>query len=645
MARGLRALIVDDDPEAAARLVAELERCGYSVEWERVATAETMRAALERQGWDIVFSELTLPGFTSQAALAMLRRREADLPFIVVSAGGRDQALAAIRDGASDFVAKDDLHLLGVAVERELRGAKSRRLQREAEAALRESEARFRRLAEDVPDIIFRYRLEPTSWLEYVSPAVTRLLGHTPEELRQGREQWMAPVHVEDQATLVRLTLGQIEAGRPVVVRCRTKEGREVRLEIHHSQVKDADGRVVALEGIARDITDRTELEQQLLVAQKMEALGRLAGGIAHDFKNLLTVIGAYAMLLLEELPEDHGARDELGRIRDATVHGVSLTNQLLDFSRRQVRELEVVQLNHVVDEVERMLRRVIGEDIELTVRCEPQLGSVEADHAGLEQIIMNLAINARDAMPRGGTLTIETANVELDEEAARHHVGVRPGPHAMLVVGDTGCGMDEPTLERIFEPFFTTKEKGTGLGLAMVYSIVRQSGGSITVDSEPGRGTTFRIVLPRATPEGVAARQLAEAQETGGSETILLVEDDDAVRRVAGRVLRGAGYTVLDAPGGEQAMQLAAGYEGTIDLLLTDIVMHAMSGFDLARSLAAERSEIRVLYMSGYADEALAHLDGRDFKTRYVQKPFTPRILLRKVRQALKLTPIVPPG
>ncbi len=382
-----------------------------------------------------------------------------------------------------------------------------------------------------------------------------------------------------------------------------------------------------------------SQAQDQLRQAQKMEAVGRLAGGVAHDFNNLLTAITGYSDLLMSDLAEGDPMRGDLEQVKHAADRAASLTRQLLAFSRRQVLQPRVLDLNAVVGSVDKMLRRLIGEDIDLLTVPAPALGWVKADPGQLEQILMNLAVNARDAMPQGGKLTIETANVELDGAYVRQHAAVQPGPYVMLAVSDTGCGMDAETRSHLFEPFFTTKEvgKGTGLGLATVYGIVTQSGGTVSVYSEPGRGTTFKLYLPRV--EDAAGRPVPAglpAPPVKGSETILVVEDEKAVRSLACEVLKRNGYTVLEARHGDEALAVSDRHEGRIALMLTDMVMPGKRGPDVARQLAAVRPDMKVLYMSGYADSGIVHQGVLDAGTAFLAKPFTPTALARKVREVL---------
>ncbi|MEK9133353.1 MAG: ATP-binding protein, partial [Pseudomonadota bacterium] len=374
--------------------------------------------------------------------------------------------------------------------------------------------------------------------------------------------------------------------------------------------------------------------------AQKMEAVGQLAGGIAHDFNNMLTVINGYSDVLLQALPADDAQRDSVTEIRQAGERAATLTRQLLAFSRRQVLELRVLDVNAVVTNVDKMLQRLIGEDITLVTVLKSGLGCVKADPGQLEQVIVNLAVNARDAMPQGGKLTIETGNVDLDETYAGQRFFVQTGPYVMLAVSDTGFGMDAETQKHIFEPFFTTKEKGkgTGLGLATVYGIVKQSGGYVWVYSEVGKGTTFKVYLPRV-PDAIASagHKTQPSRSVLGSETILLVEDDALVRTLTMKVLQGGGYTVLAAPNGDDAIRIFRTHPSPIHLIVSDVVMPFVSGREMAASLVALNPDVKVLFMSGYTDDTIVRHGVVEMGVPFLQKPFTPTGLLRKVREVLE--------
>jgi signal transduction histidine kinase/CheY-like chemotaxis protein len=390
-----------------------------------------------------------------------------------------------------------------------------------------------------------------------------------------------------------------------------------------------------------RAYDELAETQGQLEQAQKMDAIGRLAGGVAHDFNNLLTVILGRTDILLHPLKPEDPMRRGIELIQRTAGRAADLTRQLLAFSRKQVLEAVVVDLNAVTAEMKDLLGRLIGEDIALVTAPTTGLGHVKADRGQIEQVLMNLAVNARDAMPQGGHLIVETANVDLDGDFVRRHVGARPGPHVMLAVSDSGVGIPREVQPHIFEPFFTTKEqgRGTGLGLATVYGIVKQSGGYITVDSESGRGTTFRIYLPRVDAAAPAAdRSARPTAAAGGTETILLVEDEEGVRELARDILRSSGYTVIEARNGAEALLLCERHQGPLDLLLTDVVMPRMSGRELAERLAALRPDLIVLYMSGYTDDAVIRHGVLGAGTAFLQKPFTPGALVGRVRETLDL-------
>ncbi len=530
------------------------------------------------------------------------------------------------------------------------------------EIATRESLDRerslLRTLIDTLPDLVFTK--DRAGRFVNANAATLRLMGLEREDQVAGKtvfDIWepeiAAPYHADDL---------EVMAGKIL----RNREERSVDAQdnpIVYLTIKvpllDAAGEPTGLLGISRDITDRvaaaeaersaaealrqTEAalrrsEEQMRQAQKMEAVGRLAGGVAHDFNNLLSVILSYSNLAIDDLKPGDPLRRDLEEISKASERAAELTRQLLAFSRQQVLQPRVVHLGEIVGAVERMLRRLLGEDVELTLLVAPDLGRVLADPGQLEQVVMNLAVNARDAMPEGGKLTIELSNVELDATYVSAHFGVAAGHYVMLAVSDTGTGMDAATRARIFEPFFTTKEvgKGTGLGLATVFGIVQQSGGHVGVYSEPGRGSTFKVYLPRTdrTAEDVPAA--AKPALTRGSETVLLVEDEDQVRAVGCAILRRHGYKVLEAANGGEAFLIARDFPDEIHLLLTDVVMPRVSGRKLAEQLAPQRPAMRVLFASGYTDDAIVRHGVLEAGVAFIQKPFKPDALVRKVREVL---------
>ena len=406
-----------------------------------------------------------------------------------------------------------------------------------------------------------------------------------------------------------------------------------------YTPLRDAGGRITGAIGVATDVSERVQLEQRLVQTHKMEAVGRLAGGIAHDFNNYLTAIVGYAELAIAQVRGDESLQRDLEEIRKAGHSAATLTHQLLAFSRKQLLQAQVLDLNAIVSRMTGLLRRLIGEHIELRPRAADALGRISADPGQIEQVILNLALNARDAMPDGGTLTIETANIELDQDFAADHPGSRAGPHVMLAVSDTGTGMDRGVQEHLFEPFYTTKEqgRGTGLGLATVYGIVKQSGGSIFVYSEMNRGTTFKIFLPRLEQAGDVAGASADGViDLDGHETILVVEDQPDVRSVVQHALSRRGYCVLMATNGSEAVRIATAHDDRIDLLITDVVMPGLSARELAKQFRQQHPGGRVLYMSGYTDDTVVQRGILEHSVEFMQKPFTPAVLLRRVREVL---------
>ena len=515
--------------------------------------------------------------------------------------------------------------------------AEDRRARQRAEAARWASEAKYRRLFESSKDGLLVLDGTTERILD-ANPSLLKLLGYTRDEV-VGRTVWDLGVTGNDPASeaAFREFLSHDEGSRPDL-RLRDREGQLVDVDV----VSNAHGsdlqRVVQCS--FRDIRERRKLEDQLRLAQKLEAVGQLAGGVAHDFNNILAVINSYTNLAIAELPPEDPMRADLEQVAAAGARAVALTRQLLAFSRQQVPAPMVLSLNAVVGGIETMLRRLIGEDLELRIQLAEELWSVRADPAQLEQVIMNLVLNARDAMPRGGTLSLETSNAQLDEAYAAHRAGVTPGAYVLLAVSDTGCGMDRRTLDRVFDPFFTTKPlgKGTGLGLATVYGIVKQSSGHIDVDSEVGRGTTFRVYLPREAAKAAAVVAQRRKVRAGGSETILVVEDDEGVRFLIRRVLEPAGYTVLCAATGPEGLQLCEARPGPVHLLLTDVVLPVMDGATVAARFAAIHPGGQVLFMSGYLDEAVSHHGVQVTARNFIHKPFTAADLLDRVRDALDL-------
>jgi len=503
--------------------------------------------------------------------------------------------------------------------------------------SLEQDRARLAAIVEYSEDAIVSMSLDGIviSW----NYGAERLYGYTDEEMI-GRpiSVLFPPDHYQEYLQIMK----KVRKGEAIpsydTVRKR-KDGTLINMSVSISPIETRHGETVGASKIAHDITKVKKLEEQFRQAQKMEAMGRLAVGVAHDFNNLIIVISGYSELLLDTLPPGVPARELLKEIKNAGERAASLTHQLLVFSRKQMLELRVVDLNAVVANSENMLKRLVGEDVDMVTVLDPALGRVKTDPGLIEQILMNLVINARDAMPQGGKLTIETANTVLDQTYGRSDAGVKPGRYVMLAVSDTGSGMDDQTKTRIFEPFFTTKEegKGTGLGLAMIHGFIKQSGGHVFVDSEPGRGSTFKIYVPEVE-DALSSVPLPPAIEKTlhGDETILLVEDEVPVRSLARHVLQTYGYTVLEAARGDEAVQLAETHQGTIHLLVSDVVMPGISGRQLAERIVALKPGIKVLFLSGYGDGAVVRHGILASEIAFLQKPFTPIALVRKVRNSL---------
>ncbi|HEX8843853.1 MAG TPA: response regulator [Pyrinomonadaceae bacterium] len=625
-------LAVNDAHDSLEVLSRLLRTSGY-----RVLTASDGREGFEvarAEHPDLVISDVSMPHMDGIEMCRLIRQQPGlrETPILLLSAVRTDSesVVEGLEAGADDYLEApyDPMRLI----------TKVARLieRKRAEEELSKSEERYRDMVENAHDIIYSHDLEGN--YTSMNKAGERITGYTLEEaLRLNLSQTVAPEYLEKaQQMLDRKLAGENVTAYDLVIV--TKDRRRVAVEVNTRIILE-NGRPVGVQGIARDVTKRKHLEEQLRQSQKMEAVGRLAGGIAHDFNNLLTAITGYSDLTLKRLRAEDPLRRNVEEIKKAGDRAASLTRQLLAFSRKQVLQPKVLDLNAVVSDMEKMLGRLIGEDIELQTALSSELGSVRADPGQIEQVLLNLAVNARDAMPHGGNLIIETENVSLNEGYTTRHIAVKPGAYVMLAVSDTGCGMNEETQSRIFEPFFTTKEvgKGTGLGLSTVYGIVKQSGGNIWVYSEVGVGTAFKIYLPRVEEAAQEYKPGHEVKEPlDGTEIILLAEDDERVRNLVREVLEGYGYRVLEAEAGGAALSVAERHGGPIHLLLTDVVMPKMSGRELADRLVQSRPGMKVLYMSGYTDESIVHHGVLDAGTPFIQKPFEPEALARKVRELL---------
>jgi len=502
-----------------------------------------------------------------------------------------------------------------------------------ATKSLKEKDKKFRLLFEENPQPMWVFDAESLRILE-ANSAAAALYGFSAAEFRS---LTLADIHGAEEARRFSIWLHQPDRSAISAWRHCTKSGRLIEIEMAvHEIVYGGQNAQLA---ILIDITGRRDLEEQLRQSQKMEAVGLLAGGVAHDFNNLLTIINGYSQLILNNLGAGDANRHSAEQIMKAGERAAALTRQLLAFSRRQVLQPRVLDLNRLVAGLSIMLQRLIGEDIDLRLELGADLGRVSADPSQIEQVLMNLVVNARDAMPRGGTLTIETANMALDAAYTGRHIAVKPGPYVLLAVSDNGAGMDEATQARLFEPFFTTKGvgRGTGLGLSTVFGIVKQSGGSLDVYSQPGHGSAFKIYLPRIDQPVALETEVSRLPLRAGTETILLVEDDDMVRNLVRETLERSGYKILDSAGPMEARRTAARHRGPIQLLITDVVMPKISGRELAEQMVRERPDLKVLYMSGYTDNAVVNSGILKKEVFFLQKPFTPAALIEKVREVLE--------
>ena len=623
-------LVLDDDRGMCETIGDVLEQQGYVVQIATEARAGLEIAATSPIEAAIV--DITLPDMSGFDVLHGIRKLLPTTEVIFITGhASLTTAIQAINGLAFAYIVKpfEMSHLL-MTVEQAVRK------QRLAQALL-DSDERYRFVTENIADAVFLLELDGRIALG--NHRAEMITGYAQAELVGRAFFSLLP---EAGAREARARLSDVRVGVQVSpffeVELIQKDGARVLLEMHVTSVLK-DGQPVARLGVARDITERRYLEDQLRQAQKMEGIGRLAAGVAHDFNNLLTAIGGRCYLVLNALTSENPIRREIEIIQDAAERAAKLTHQLLAFSRKQILDPCVLDLNATVTGIEPLLRRMIREDIEIATALDSAAGRVKADAGQIEQVLLNLAVNASDAMPNGGWLTLATGNVTLDEAYARTHAEVEPGPYVMLSVSDTGHGMTAEVQAHIFEPFFTTKEvgKGTGLGLATVYGIAKQSGGHITVHSEPGHGAAFKLYLPRVEEAPGTAEPACPTEITRrGSETVLLVEDDEPLRTLAREILSIQGYTVLDATSPSEALRLADGHPGPIHLLLTDVVMPQMNGRQVADHLLAARPGLKVVFMSGYTDAAIVEHGVLEPGTHFLQKPFTPDGLSRKVREAL---------
>jgi two-component system, cell cycle sensor histidine kinase and response regulator CckA len=639
MTRPIRVLHLEDSPRDAELVRNKLDVGGLSCDILLTTSKAGFESALTEEAFDLIISDYNLPGYDGITALKHAQEIQPDVPVMLISGTvGEEEAVRCLHIGATDYLLKARLDRLVPAVQRALREAETRRTRKHTEERTTFALAAARMGVWEVE--LAGNRL---TWSDTLAP----VFGLTPDRAPKTIADFLQLIHPDDRRATESSFERAIAGERDYVVEFRAvwPDGSAHWVDGRAQVSYDADGKPVRMLGIGMDINDRKLLEEQLRQAQKLEAIGQLAGGVAHDFNNVLTVILGFSELVLDRLAPDDPARADLSEIKKAAARAAGLTRQLLAFSRKQILQPKVLDVNALIGGMEPMLRQLIAEHVTLTVALTARAALVKMDPTQVEQILVNLAVNAADAMPRGGKLTIATANITLDEHYQQRHLPVAPGDYVMLAVTDTGAGMTEATSRRIFEPFFTTKDvgKGTGLGLATVYGIVKQSDGDISVASELGRGTTFTIYLPQVPESPASASSL---DRTGGagealscSETVLLVEDDAGVRLLARVALERVGYLVLEASNPKEAARVASDHSGPIDLLLSDVIMPESDGPPLWGQLLRTRPALRALYMSGYASEAILRdilVDG----TPFLQKPFTPQALTRKVRDVLDAPP-----
>jgi two-component system cell cycle sensor histidine kinase/response regulator CckA len=624
-------MIVDDNPANLKLLEDILLQQGHEV--RSFPLGRLALASAVRNPPDLILLDINMPEMNGYEVCDRLKSIEqlSEIPVIFLSAlNETEDKVKAFRAGAVDYISKpfhfEEVH---ARVETHLKLYRLQQLLKLQNA----------RLEESAVDIIFRLELIPHLGVAYINPAATVITGYSPEEYYANPNLILNIVHPDDRHLMERLLCGSSPSESTVTLRCVRRNGDQVWVEQHNRLVKDIDGRLIAIEGIVRDITARKDLEEQLRQSQKMEAVGLLAGGVAHDFNNLLTVIIGYSDLMLVDDSPTEQAVERIAQVKKAAERATSLIRQLLAFGRRQNIVPTVLDLNTVVEGSLKMLRRMVRGDIRLVTILDPTLGSVRADTHQLEQIFMNLAINASAAMLQGGKITIETRNVALDKTDEGEILTGARRRYVMLSITDTGCGMDASTKARIFEPFFTTKEqgKGTGLGLSIVYGIVKQSAGQIRVFSEPEQGARFDILLPHT-------QELAESpaftgipsEAPAGCETVLVVEDHTELRRLIGVILRIGGYEALMARDATEALRIYKEHGDSIGLVLADVIMPGMSSAVLIESLRHFNRAIKVIYMSGYTDDTIGNHGQPDRGLPFIQKPFSALDLIFKIREVL---------
>ena len=642
MSKSLRLLQIEDSESDAEMILRLLMQAGFDVFSHRVEDAEGLRDALEDPSWDVIIADYHLPGFDAPGALRILQECGRDIPCIVVSGMmGEDTAVEMMKSGAHDYMTKNNLTRLAPAVERELAEAARRCETQQAQEELRESEERLALAVEATQ--IGTFDFYPQTGKLIWSKFARQHYGVSPEA-EVNYDTFIRSLHPADRDRALQNVQAAMryENGGEYAHEYRTvgiEDGHERWISSRGRVFFDDLARAIRIVGVIQNVTERKRLERQLLQSQKLESVGRLAASIAHDFNNLLTVINGYAHLILAGMGPQDAQRESMEELSKAAMQASALTRQLVSFSRRQVAEPKTIVVNEFVKDYENMLKRLLGENIELELSLEPQAGAFRADPGQMGQVLMNLAVNAKDAMPSGGKLLIETSHRVVNDQSARTDLHVNPGQYVVLTVTDSGTGMTPEVQSHLFEPFYTTKEqgKGTGLGLSTVYGIVvNQSSGDISVSSEPGRGTTFTLYFPSLCSERAADAEVCIGRSSTRGETILLVEDEPGVRKYTRRILERHGYTVLEAANGVDALTVARSRNGAIHLLLTDIIMPMMGGVELTETFNAEFPGIPVLFMSAYTDQIMRHWN---VLSAYIQKPYNLSDLLTQVRELLDRT------
>jgi PAS domain S-box-containing protein len=635
MKTAINILIVEDSQDYEDLLVRELRRAGFDPKWKRVETEPEFLAELKKSP-DIILSDYSMPQFSGLRAAQLTKESGTGIPFILISGTvGEETAAAAMKQGATDFLLKDRLGRLGSAVSRALQEAQDRRESNRLEDERRISEARYRALFDHTPDGIIIGN--SNGFGIDANASACRMLGYSHAELvKMHASNIVFSAEVKNIAPALSAINARADYDREWLLR--RKNGSVFTAEVIATAMPDGN-----LLTIIRDITARKELEAQFVEAQKMEVIGHLTSGIAHDFNNILGVIIGYNDMMMPELAAGTLSFKCAEEIRHAAERAVTLTRQLLLFSRKQVVQPSVLDLNETIEGTEKMLRRLIDENVELTIVEGKETGRIRADSGLIGQLLMNLVINARDAMPSGGALKIETSNVTFDELYAHTHANANVGDHVMLAVSDTGTGMTDEVKLHLFEAFFTTKPKGkgTGMGLATCQTIIKQCGGCIDVQSELGKGTTFKIYFPRveqaADPVDMFKKSGAAKAPPRGTETLLLVEDEPSVRHLACSILEAQGYNVLRANNGQDGLRVAREFKnGTISLVITDVIMPLMSGKMMAEWLKATYPDLKILFTSGYTDDAIAQHGVLEKGVAFLAKPYSPAMLARKVRAML---------